>query len=92
VKEEGGKPQRERDPAGGSQVAEDHEAKRKRAEKRGQKRKRKGNKVLGGPDEDREMPVVNRYRGAEDHTRRKGPVHSPRNVPFLYNQKKHPSE
>ena len=47
MKDEGGRPQKERDPAGGFQMTEDHEAKRKRAEKRGQKRKRKGNKVLG---------------------------------------------
>lgn len=63
VKEqEGGRPQRKRDRAQSSQVAGIHEAKSRRAEKRGPKEKSaKGIKLCGGDeDEDREMPVVNR--------------------------------
>jgi len=71
-------------------MAEVHEAKRKRAEKRGQKRKRKGNKVLGDQTRVENCP----WRidiGEQKATRRRGPVTPPKR-PFLYDQKKHPSQ
>jgi len=68
-------------------MAEVHEAKRKRAERRGQKRKLKGNKVLGDQTRVEKCPWRIDIGGVEDHTKER-PCHSPRSDPFYTAKKK----